>query len=369
MTSFDAVGEGDGNRPPAARRGAAGRGGLVRPPAGLRVYTDQVEISTYREANLDPVMYHEHVPDASLPEENKHVSVSGSVPVLPLLVGMGDQCETEGWLRVGACDKCGYEITLSQSSCGRIECPRCMHTWARRASERSGARVWGAFHAGVVKYHPRHITFELNSMSWDEAKTKAVAIGCTGGVIVMHPYRIKREYKQMFEIMAARCSMNRYDVARESAYGLSAFDYSPHAHVITYGRLVDIEKGSNEYLYKNIRRLNSQAGVERTLSYLLGHTSMPESPRKSVVRYFGICSPQKLKPSWTGKSLVAMLCPCCGGHMIEKGTMDMLSMLRYIALGWHVVTGKRSGAKGRPARGFHWTDVQPELPAGLCTFS
>ena len=44
-------------------------------------------------------------------------------------------------------------------------------------------------------------------------------------------------------------------------------------------------------------------------------------------------------------------------------------MIRCITLGWHVVAGKHSGAKGRPARGFRWAVVQPERPAGLCTFS
>jgi len=213
------------------------------------------------------------------------------------------------------------------------------------------------------------VTFELDSLDWKEVKKKALAIGATGGVLVIHPYRIKPEYVQMFEIMAARCDMNRYDVARQSAYGLSAFDFSPHCHGVVYGKLVDIKKDSGEYLYRNIRRLNSQAAVERTLSYVLGHSLRPPSPRASAVRYFGSCSPQKLKAEWTGKCLVDVLCPCCGGQMIEKGAEDLMMRYRYIALGWHVVTGKRSGAKGRPARGFHWTDVQPEPPAGLCTFA
>ncbi len=341
-------------------------GGLMIDPAPLRGLGGRRGASPQLEIEIDPCVYHEAVPEGAFPERYDAFSQIGSMAVSVHMVGMGEPCENSGQFRVGACIKCGHEITYPLNTCGRVECPQCVKTWARRASERSGARVWGALHAGVTKHHPQHVTFELSSLSWKEAKKKAAAIGLTGGVLVLHAHRIKKEWAQMFEITAERCAANRYDIVRESALGLDALEFSPHAHAIGFGRLVDIKKDSGNYLYRNIRRLNSQSAVERTLSYILGHTVLPPTERASVVRYFGICSVQKLKPTWSGRCRAGLMCPCCGGAMVEKDTIEELTVLRYIALGWHVVSPRRrvTGGTGPPvAPNPVWGT---DLPAGLC---
>jgi hypothetical protein len=214
-------------------------------------------------------------------------------------------------------------------------------------------------HAGVTKHHPRHVTFELDSLSWDEAKKKAAAIGATGGVLVLHPYRIRKEFESMFDIMAARTGLNRYEIARQSAFGLESLEFSPHCHGIVYGRFEDVEKGSDVYQYRNIRRLHTQRACERALFYLLGHAVLPSSKRSPAVRYFGICSPQKLKPEWSGWCHEGLECPVCGKPMLHKGSIEIVEIRRYIALGWHVVTGR----KGRPGGALPPGAAPAPLPA------
>ena len=262
------------------------------------------------------------------------------------MVGSGEECEPSGWTVVAACPRCGHTVSLVKHGCGRVSCPACAHKWARRAAERSAARLWGAIHAGVSRWKPRHITFDLDECSWDAAKKKASEIGCTGGILVIHPWRIKERYKQMFELMAERTGKNRYDLAKESAIGMDAFEWSPHCHGMVYGKFAEVRRGSDIFAYRNIRRLNSQHAAEGTLMYLFGHTFMPLTQNGKCFRYFGICSPQKLAPSWTGTCSDTLKCPCCQAEMVEQGTISLVTYKRYIALGWHVRKKRPRGTEG-----------------------
>lgn len=264
-----------------------------------------------------------------------------------VMVGSGDECEPGGWVVRAVCPKCGHHVQLVKHGCGHITCPSCSKKWARRAAERSAARLWGAIHAGVSRWKPRHISFELPELSWDAAKKRAVELGCTGGVLVLHPWRLKDGYRSMFEIMAARTGLNRYDIAKQSGIGMDAFEYSPHCHGMVYGRFKDVEKGSKKYEYRNIRRLNSQHAAEGSLLYLFGHTSVPQSKNGKCYRYFGICSPQRLKPEWTGTCTDSLKCPECGAEMVEEGTCELILYKRYIALGWHII--RRAERRAREA--------------------
>lgn len=264
------------------------------------------------------------------------------------MVGSGDECEPTGWVIAARCPSCGHGLNLVKHGCGVITCPACARKWARRAAERSAARLFGAFAAGVSRWKPRHITFEIDSLDWDKAKEKAAKLGCTGGVLVLHPWRLKDEFRQMFEIMAERTGRNRYDLAKESAFGMDAFEWSPHVHALAFGKFADVRKGSAIFEYRNIRRLNSQHAAEGSLLYLFGHTFIPPTKNGKCFRYFGICSPQKLKPSWTGTCHDWLRCPCCESPMVYEGGIDHIQVVRYIALGWHQVTRLSKNLKGAP---------------------
>ena len=264
------------------------------------------------------------------------------------MVGSGDECESDGWVISAVCPKCGHHVSLVKSGCGRVECPRCSKKWARRAAERAGARLFGAFHARASRWKPRHITFDLDTVSWDAAKKTAESLGCTGGVLVIHLWRFKAEYKAMFEMMAERTGINRYDLAKASAIGMDAFEWSPHCHGLVYGKMVEVGRDSGKFLYRNIRRLNTQHTAEASLLYLFGHTFIPVSKNGKCYRYFGICSPQKLKPEWTGSAMDSLKCPCCQAEMVEEGTNELILYKRYAALGWHTISARSRQARGAP---------------------
>jgi hypothetical protein len=114
---------------------------------------------------------------------------------------------------------------------------------------------------------------------------------------------------------------------------------------MVFGKFKDVEKNSNAFEYRNIRRLNSQHAAEGTLMYLFGHTFMPLTKNGKCYRYFGICSPQKLKPEWTGTCTDSLKCPCCEAEMVEEGTNSLILYKRYIAVGWHKITKRPGGIK------------------------
>ena len=159
------------------------------------------------------------------------------------MVGTGKECEPGGWVVSAVCPKCGHHVSLVKHGCGLIECPVCSKKWARRAAERSAARVFGAFIAKASRWKPRHITFELDKLDWDAAKKKAEALGCTGGVLVIHPWRIKKEYQDRFQFEAEKTGKNRYDLAKTSELGMNAFEFAPHCHAMVFGKFREVEKG------------------------------------------------------------------------------------------------------------------------------
>lgn len=287
------------------------------------------------DQDFEPV-YHDLVPEAI------HLEKQGL-----RLVGTGEKCENEGWVISGSCCKCGHKVELTKATCGRVECPKCYRTWANRAAQRAGARVWGYYQTGVTKHVPRHITFELTDVNWDEAKKKATDLGAEGGLIVIHPWRIKKEYQDAANDWASRHKGNRYDYVRAQPDPMALLDFSPHAHCLCYGKLVEIKAGDSEYLYRNIRRLGTLEACEGVSFYLLSHTNSPLTERAQSVRYFGCCSTQRLKPDWTGKITIPMLCPECGAPMVETGTCEEITTKHYVATGWAVVIPDKrpAGAK------------------------
>jgi len=271
-------------------------------------------------------MYPDTVPKPTHPGETDLV-----------MVGMGAACEIDTVPIPVVCPSCKTELEMGGTTCGRVECPKCWGTWARRGAERVAARVWGYQEAANVHHKPRHATFDLDAVDWKEAKKKAQDLGFTGGVIVIHPWRLKDEFRGMMEIMAERTGKSRYDIVRESEFGMDALKYSPHAHVLCYGKGVDVKKDSDEYVYRMIRRLNSQDGLQGAVYYLLSHTFIPDGPGKRTYRYFGTCLPQRLKPTWEGHTTDFLKCPNCGKEMVYPGTTQCYSISKYYAMLWKIV--------------------------------
>lgn len=292
------------------------------------------------EGGVSAGLYRDSVPSTYHPED------------LPKMVGMGDECELkEAWTVVGTCPECGYHVELHRNTCGQIQCPRCYRTWARRAAGRAAARVYGFFLAKGTHHKPRHIVLEGEGLDWEAYKRRLLSLGFTGGVLVLHPYRIKAEYRAMFEIMAESTGKNRYDVVRDSALGSDALEYAPHCHFVGYGRGDTVPRDSGSFVYRTLRKLPSLAAVERTLFYLLGHSLQPE-PGRHAVKYWGVCSYNRLAPSYQGWCLDNLRCDKCGATMLnqvslEAGIKEVIVIKKYIALGWHTIN--HHGSSGPPS--------------------
>ena len=295
-------------------------------------------------------MYRDNVPKGPDPVE----------PVLTM-VGCGKKCDIPKIKTPMWCPDCGTLVTTSSSSCGRVECPDCWGTWARRATGRAAARVWAYFSAGESQHHPRHITFEVEDLTFSAAAKKAESFGFYGGLIIIHPWRIHPDFKNLAAELADNLKMNRYDALRKRGIGMEAMVWSPHAHVIAYGKGTKILKDQDEYSYKVLRKLNSHDAVKRVCYYLFSHTFVPQKKNSRVVRYFGACSPQKFAPTWTGTKSDMLRCPKCSAPVFYEGEKFGKSVSDFDSGGWHVVIKDPGGRKEKPA------PVIPACPAWMLT--
>ena len=275
---------------------------------------------------------------ASFPVYRDNVP-KGPNPVEPVLrmVGTGPKCDIPKIKTEMLCPSCGTHVWTSSSSCGRVECPDCWGTWARRATGRASARAWAYFSTGESQHHPRHITFEVEDLSFGDAAKKAESFGFYGGILILHPWRIHPDFKNLAAELAEKHGMNRYDALRKCNIGMEALIWSPHAHVIAYGKGTKILKDQDEYSYKMLRKLNSHDAVKRVCYYLFSHTFVPQKKNGRVVRYFGTCSPQKFAPEWTGTKRDFLRCPKCSTPVCYEGERFGKDVVDFDSGGWHVV--------------------------------
>lgn len=263
------------------------------------------------------------------------------------MVGTGKKCEKGGLPIPLVCSGCGHEIKVGTASCGHVDCPSCWSTWAHRGAERMSRRVWGYREASKTDYLPRHVTFDLNVLDWNLAKKKALELGFTGGVLVPHPWRIRPECKQMINDIASSNHTHRYNVVRGLPDWRAVVYYSPHYHMLGYGKGIAIPKDSTEYLYKIISKPGSLDAAQNLAFYLLSHTHIPTSARKASYRYFGTCTSQKLKPTWTYKHSDTMKCSECGKEMVYPGSRTCYTVKVLVQEGWILI--KKSHRKKRAA--------------------
>ena len=271
-------------------------------------------------------VYRDNVPKGHHPEE----------PIFRM-VGTGQKCDIPKIRHEQVCPDCKTSVWASRSTCGRVECPDCWGTWARRATGRAAARVWAYFSAGESQHHPRHITIDLKAIGFKAATKKAESFGFYGGLIIIHPWRIHPDFKALAEELAETLGMNRYDALRKRGLGMEAFIFSPHAHLIAYGKGTKVLAEQDEFSYKVLRKLNSLDAVKRVCYYLFSHTFAPATAGTRVVRYFGTCSSQKFMPAWTGTKSDFLRCPKCSCPMVYPGEKFGDSVSDFDSGGWHVV--------------------------------
>jgi hypothetical protein len=197
--------------------------------------------------------------------------------------------------------------------------------------------VWAWVDGGFTKHAPQHITFENPDNTWESAKKHAKEIGMLGGALVLHPWRIKPEFKREANDYGSRHKENRYAWVKKQSDPLSVLLESPHCHAISYGKLVPVVAGSKEYLYTNLRDVVSQEDATALLSYLLSHTSAPVAARGQAIRYVGNISTRTFRPELSGTVKEPMPCPECGHEVRYDDTGDLVMLKHYTASNWFIV--------------------------------
>ena len=211
--------------------------------------------------------------------------------------------------------------------CKNFQCPECYKAAAYQAAVRASDyllgchKAWKAFgkNLGFVN----HIELSVPENEYQDFDKKKMIeraikyckrIGISGGGLVFHAFRIKKEYQRPIQqaVKAAGKKMGSWEAIHENILGLpSTSDYlvfSPHFHIVGYFKL---KQKSNEFYnetgwtYKNIswskgRGSENQEGVTKMFAYLLTHHA--HEPGKQAIHYFGTASKNKVsKDTWKEK--------------------------------------------------------------------
>jgi len=283
-----------------------------------------------------------------------------------LIAGLGpktdDSCGGGVWTRIVCCsinpEHERYQV--GGTSCKQPSCPICWTMWAHRAADRISCRVDGF--RRFERYPPRHLIFSLgpDDVNLEKLETlsaqkaydyfkglfikKAELAGVVGGALILHNTRTNDDVPR--DLVAVK----KWDWVRKQ--GLEKFfdyvDFEIHAHIAGYGYLRVPKKG--EFLYKNKGPLQTREDIERWAYYAISHA--PVIPGKKSVVYFGTCSNSKLKPLWTSRMSVPVLCPVCGYPMVYEGTTEPVYMRRTFADWKFSPTGFEDTrtSKGPPAK-------------------
>lgn len=280
---------------------------------------------------------------ASYPALN---SITGFVSEIPLnffdLPGYGHKtkeiCNTV--TSADYCPSCHRTVGLYYH-CKKFQCPECYKSAAYQAATRAADYLlgchtaWRAFgkNLGYVNHIELSVPVEqyqdFNEKKMTEKAIKySKKIGISGGGLLFHPYRVKKEYRRPIQqaVKAAGKKMGTWDAIKENVLSLpSHFDYlvfSPHFHVVGYFKMA---QRSNEFYketgwtYKNIswskgRGSENTAGVTKIFSYLLTHHAIHPATElgkkgKQAVHYFGTASKNKVsKETWKEKQYKKCTC-------------------------------------------------------------
>lgn len=284
--------------------------------------------------------------EAEIKTFEKQVERPGSLAQeRPVMVGRGLAC-AGGWMtETLVCPNDDYEAIIHPNTCGRVGCPSCWTTWAHRASRRIGERVVGYHDLMPTKHAPRHMTFDLVDLDPKKAKAQAKKLGLEDFVLVIHAWRIVGDSKTAVKAARKKNDVSRYDVVRDSADFDKLTYYSPHAHVIAFGKAFGVEKGSDDYQYRNISTLKSIDDVQACAYYLLSHTHIPMTRNGASYWYGGRLSPQRLKPAWTNKKMEVLRCPKCRAALVYPGSNICKEMLIVTHGGWKLIAKSRRKSK------------------------
>lgn len=254
----------------------------------------------------------------------------------PVTPGHGESFPKCGDVRftITCPDEPEHYTKLRKYSCHKSSCPTCWPTWASRLSKDAQSRIDGSRSAYERPYKARHIslspdfvpfqspTKECLQWLYKEGNRLTKLLGVTGCAVIVHPYRIKEDMKTFVSQLASQQKINRYQWALKQPNPQDYLYFSPHLHLIAYGKFMDSDDFHQltGWIYRN-HDDNQKSGrenteLQRTIYYLLTHAWIKDN--SVVLRYWGDLSNKRLQKIQIDERIEPILCPVCEQHMVKK---------------------------------------------------
>lgn len=211
-----------------------------------------------------------------------------------------------GWVPVGFCPKCG-NLHITRGNCKRAICPDCHVSWRYGRAESVFMRIWSNRLSENKRI--RHFTLSPSPETVASIKSAqdvvdlfpwaynyAKSMGVSGGVIILHPYRLRKDKKKQLRRIAKE--KDKW-VAGEFSLWKTLVKlpnwreyviFYPHFHILATckrGQWFKPGDGANGIIWKGIGELVQPSDLFRCAMYLLSHTGVFTHKIVHAIRWFG----------------------------------------------------------------------------------
>jgi len=201
------------------------------------------------------------------------------------------------------CASCG-QVYLRSGSCSNPLCPDCVTRWKYKRTTTAFQRSWSI--KLQKKYRIGHIIASVPPELWIKvATTKKLKLlkkdlrkflkgkGVKGGVMVLHPYRIRDELKKILYdfIPKNEKGLGEYGLWKLLTQHIQNWEdfiyFSPHFHIMgVYNWLESAEKGE-PFVFKRVGDFRGPEDLIRCYMYQVSHTGISKMDDSHNINWFG----------------------------------------------------------------------------------
>lgn len=210
-----------------------------------------------------------------------------------------------GWVPVGFCPSCG-DLHITRGNCKGAKCPDCHTSWRYDRAESVFKRLWS--NRLEKNKRIRHFTLspspetveglttvqdliKLFVWAYDYARSKAVG----GGVVFLHPYRLRKDRKAELRKIARQeddwipGEFSLWKTLVKLPNWREYVTFYPHFHILATTKRGSRFKSGGDIgiIWKGIGELSQALDVLRCSMYLLSHTGIFTHKITHSIRWFG----------------------------------------------------------------------------------